>query len=553
MMNNEHHKLPTTPARVKKTNVFTSVVWIIPLIALIAGGWLLMKQIRNTGPEITLLMDSAEGIEVNNTVIKVLNVDVGRVTKIRLREDQKGVEIKARLNADAKDLMRKDTQFWVVKPRIDQSGVTGLGTLLSGSYIAFTPGKSDEVKDTFDVLDIPPIAAIGQSGLRLKLVGNNDKILSVGSPVLYENFMVGQIESAHFEPSNQKVHYTIFIQSPNDKLINSNSRFWLESGINIEATGSGIQLNSAPLPALLSGAISFDSPKHQDSRNIVNEDSFELYNSRSDVVNLPDERTLYYIAFFKQSVRGLSVGAPVEYKGLNIGVVSDVPYFERNDSLKLFENGWIPVRIRLEPSRMEINADEQNQERWHKQFQMALNKGLTAIIASNNLLTGSKMVELTDQTSSSPKLKPQATYAGNTVIATQGGGLDDLQAQLANLLDKFNKLPLDKTMGELNGSLNELKTTLKSATGTLNSVNSLVNKPQTQNIPQELNHTLKDLRQTLQGVSPQSPIYGDVQSTLQSIDKTLKDAQPVINTLKEKPNALIFNSHAKDPIPKGSR
>ena len=532
------------PARVKKTNVFTSIVWLIPLIALIAGGWLLVKDIRNRGPVVTLLMDSAEGIEVNNTVIKVLNVDVGRVTRIKLRDDQKGVEVTAQLSADAKDLIRSDTQFWVVKPRIDQSGVTGLGTLLSGSYIAFTPGKSQETKD---------VAAIGQSGLRLNLIGKNDRILNVSSPVLYENFMVGQVESAHFDPSDQSVHYTIFIQSPNDKLINSASRFWLESGINIETTGSGVKLNSAPLPALLSGAISFDSPKTSDSKNVKSEDSFTLYDSRSEVANLPDDRSLYYTAFFKQSVRGLSAGSPVEYKGLNVGVVSDVPYFDRNDSLHLFENGWIPVRIRIEPSRLEINADEQSKEHWKQQFQTALNKGLTATISSNNLLTGSKMIELNDQPSASPKLRPHTVYAGDTVIATQGGGLDDLQAKVADLLDKFNNLPLDKTVAGLNGSLAELKSTLKSANAALSSIDKLVGKPQTQNIPNELNQTLKELRQTLQGVSPQSPIYGDVQNTLQSLDKTLKDVQPVINTLKEKPNALIFNSSSKDPIPKGSR
>ena len=541
------------PARVKKTNVFTSIVWLIPLIALIAGGWLLVKDIRNRGPVVTLLMDSAEGIEVNNTVIKVLNVDVGHVTRIKLRDDQKGVEVTAQLNADAKDLIRSDTQFWVVKPRIDQSGVTGLSTLLSGSYIAFTPGKSNETKDVFEVQDIPPIAAIGQSGLRLKLVGQNDKILNVSSPVLYENFMVGQVESAHFEPADQTVHYTIFIQSPNDKLINSESRFWLESGINIETTGSGVKLNSAPLPALLSGAISFDSPKTKDSKNVKSEDSFTLYDSRSEVANLPDDRSLYYTAFFKQSVRGLTAGSPVEYKGLNVGVVSDVPYFDRNDSLHMFENGWIPVRIRIEPSRMEINADEQSKEHWKQQFQAALGKGLTATISSNNLITGSKMVELTDQPSSSPKLRPHTVYAGDTVIATQGGGLDDLQAKVADLLEKFNNLPLDKTVAGLNGSLAELKSTLKSANAALSSIDKLVGKPQTQNIPNELNQTLKELRQTLQGVSPQSPIYGDVQNTLQSLDKTLRDVQPVINTLKEKPNALIFNSSSKDPIPKGSR
>lgn len=551
---NTEPQQPTAPARVKKTNVFSSVVWIIPLIALITGGWLLMKEIRNTGPTVTLLLDSAEGIEVNNTVIKVLNVDVGRVTKIKLREDQKGVEITAQLNADAKELMRKDTQFWVVKPRIDQSGVTGLGTLLSGSYIAFTPGKSEEEQLTFEVQDIPPIAAIGQSGLRLKLVGSNDRILGAGSPVLYENFMVGQIESARFEPADRTVHYTVFIQSPNDKLVRSGSRFWLDSGISVQTGGSGIQVNSPPLAALLSGAIAFDSPERGNSgAGVKNEDTFTLHNSRSDVVNLADERSLYYIAFFKQSVRGLSVGSPVEYKGINIGVVADVPYFERNDSLKLFSDGHIPVRIRLEPARMEINADEQSRAHWEQAFQAALNKGLTATIASNNLLTGSKMIELTDQPSSSPRLKPHSVYGGSTVIATRGGGLDDLQAQLGELLEKFNKLPLDKTVGELNGSLAELKNTLKSADAALKSVNGLVGKQQTQNIPAEINQTLKELRQTLQGVSPQSPVYQDVQGMLRSIDKTLKDAQPVLNTLKEKPNALIFNSSSHDPIPKGSR
>ena len=541
------------PARVKKTNVFTSVVWLIPLIALIAGGWLLIKDIRNRGPVITLLMDSAEGIEVNNTVIKVLNVDVGHVTRIKLRDDQKGVEVTAQLSADAKDLIRSDTQFWVVKPRIDQSGVTGLGTLLSGSYIAFTPGKSQETKDVFVVQDIPPIAAIGQSGLRLNLIGKNDRILNVSSPVLYENFMVGQVESAHFDPSDQSVHYTIFIQSPNDKLIHSASRFWLESGINIETTGNGVKLNSVPLPALLSGAISFDSPKTKNQHHVQNDDRFELYDNRREVENLPDSRSLYYTLFFKQSVRGLSAGSPVEYKGLNVGVVSDVPYFDRNDSLHLFENGWIPVRIRIEPSRLEINADEQSKEHWKQQFQTALNKGLTATISSNNLLTGSKMIELNDQPSASPKLRPHTVYAGDTVIATQGGGLDDLQAKVADLLDKFNNLPLDKTVAGLNGSLAELKSTLKSANAALSSIDKLVGKPQTQNIPNELNQTLKELRTTLQGVSPQSPVYGDVQNTLQSLDKTLRDVQPVINTLKEKPNALIFNSSSKDPIPKGSR
>ena len=156
------------------------------------------------------------------------------------------------------------------------------------------------------------------------------------------------------------------------------------------------------------------------------------------------------------------------------------------------------------------------------------------------------MIELNDTAAGQERLKPFNDYDGNVVIASQGGGLDELQAQLGRLLDKFNRLPLEKTVGELNGSLKELK-------GTLASANKLLAKPQTQQIPAELNKTLSELRQTLSGVSPQSPVYQDVQSTLKSLDKTLNDVRPLVNTLKEKPNSLIFNQNSKDPIPKGSR
>ncbi len=534
------------PARVHKNKTSISIVWLVPLIALIAGSWLLMKSIRNTGPEVTLLMASADGIEVNNTVIKVLSVEVGRVTKIRLREDRKGVEVSAQLNADARDLIRKDTQFWVVKPRIDQSGITGLNTLVSGSYIAFTPGSGEEKADTFIVSDLPPIAAIGQTGLRLKLIGKNSKMIAPGSPVMYEDFIVGQVESAEFNPNKQIVEYNIFVQSPNHELINKGSQFWLESGIKISTGGSGINIDSPPLSALLSGAIAFSSPQAQAGEHAVNDEQFTLYNSRNEINDLPGDRSIYYTAFFNGSIGGLVAGSPVEYKGIKVGSVADAPYFERNDSLKLFQNGWIPVRIRIEPDQMEINAERQSREHWQNQFQIALNKGLNATISSNNLITGSKMIDLSDAPNNGKPLKPFSVYAGYTVIPTRAGGLDNLQAQLGDLLAKLNKLPLEKTVGELNGSLAELK-------ATLNSANRLLGAQKTQQIPQELNKTLAELRQTLQGVSPQSPLYGDIQSTLQSIDQTLREAKPVLNTLKEQPNALIFNRSQTDPTPKGSR
>ena len=541
-------------AKVRPSKTLVSTVWLIPLAAAIVGGYLLVQNIRSRGPEITLYMDNADGIEVNTTTIRVLNVEVGRVVKVRLRPDKSGVAITAKLNKDTADFMRKDTQFWVVKPRIDQNGITGLNTLLSGSYIAFTPGNSSEEAHEFQVADLPPITAIGQSGVRFTLTGKNSKTVNVGSPVLYENHPVGTVESAKFNPADQSVQYSIFIQSPNEKLVHTNSRFWLDSGINVRLDGGGIKVDSPPLSAVLSGAIAFDTPTTSASETAAlasSNEHFTIYNDRAEIENRPNERTLYYVAFFNSSVRGLEAGAPVEYKGIRIGSVADVPYFQGDDAQRLFQNGYIPVRLRIDPDRIEHSGTPQSKTYWQDTIQAALNKGLTATLSTHNLVLGSKLVALEDNQGNSPVLKPHQAYGGDVVIATRGGGLDDLQAKVSQLLDKFNALPLNKTVGELNSSLKELQTTLQSAQKMLASANKLVGQNSTQNLPAELNKTLTELRHTLQGVSPQSPMYQDIQSTLQSIDRTLKNAQPVLNTLQHQPNALIFNRRATDPIPKG--
>lgn len=541
-------------AHVRPSKTLVSTVWLIPLAAAFVGIYLLIQSFNERGPEVTLLMDNADGIEINNTTIRVLNVEVGRVSAVRLNPERNGVEITAKLNRDSMDLMRKDTKFWVVKPRIDQNGVTGLSTLLSGSYISFAPGVSEEEARIFKVEELPPISALGTTGMRLNLKGKNSKMVSVGSPVLFESHIVGTVESAKFNPSDQTVHYSIFIQSPNESLVNGASQFWLDNGINVRLSSNGINVQTPPISALLSGAISFDSPsyKSEAKQKITNGAEFTIHNNRAEIENQPGERTLYYVAFFNSSIRGLDVGAPVIYKGIRIGNVADVPYFEDGDQQKMFVNGYIPVRLRIEPYLIEGNqaTTRPNKTQWQQTIQAALNNGLIATLGNNNLVLGSKLVELT-QANDNNVLKPHKEYHGYTVIGSAGGGLDELQAQLGKLLEKFNALPLDKTVGELNGSLKELQTTLKGAQRMINSADKIISHPSTQSIPSELNHTLQELRQTLQGVSPQSPVYQDVQNTLRSIDKTLKDAQPVLNTLKEKPNALIFNRSVIDPTPKG--
>lgn len=525
------------PARKRATSV-VSLVWLIPLVALLTGIWLLIGTIRNTGPEITLHLPNADGMQAGTTVIKILNVEVGRVTEIKLNEQQNGVVLLARMDASVEKLLREDTHFWVVKPRIDQSGVTGLGTLVSGVYIEMEPGKSTQAREEFTVGDTPSFNAARTTGLYVRLVGKTDRLLAVGSPVLYRNIEVGSVESARFDPVSRNTEYRVFIAQPNDALLGSNTRFWLTDGVNIDMNAGGVKISAPPVGALLSGAIAFDDPRNGNRGAKVAENAlFTLYQSKKQVPDAPNTGAVYLVAFFDQSIRSLPQGATVAYKGITVGEVVRVPYFVGDDRARLLDNQHVPVLLYLDPQFFQNEEGKVAQSAWTQSLHRALDRGLNAALASDSLLTGSNFIELSDAAPDSITLKPSQNYGGYRVIATRRGGLDGLQQQLNDLLARFNRLPLDKTVKELNG--------------TLAGINRLLDNKETQALPQEMRQALSSLRTTLDGISPDAPAYRDAQNTLKRLDETLRRAEPLLKTLNEQPNALIFNHNTPDPVPKG--
>ncbi len=526
-------------------NRMVSMVWFIPLVSVIIGLWMLIQNVKEQGPQVTLHMTSADGIEVNKTVVKVLSVEVGRVTNIKLNENQVSVDVKVQLNADTKDLLKEDTKFWVVKPRIDQGGVQGLGTLLSGAYIEFSPGTGEQNTYSFNVLPDPPITASNQKGLRIRLSSTVSKLIPIGNPVLYRDVNVGRIEKSEFNPVDQKTHYQIFIDKPYDSLVHNSVSFWITSGLDIKTSPEGIKVRSGSLATMLGGGISFGAkPGTIQGAEVAQNSQFALYSDFDKVELSPSDRAIYYVVLFDQSVRGLVTDAPVEYKGIRIGSVAQMPFYDKDESLNLLKNNTIPVLIRIDPERMEINAKTQDKAYWEKEFQNAIQKGLHAKLQSNSLLMGGLFVDLS--ISKKPLYPAQKLYADYTVIPSVSGGLDQLQDQISSLLDKLNSLPLESTVKELNATLAEVRKLTRS-------LDKIAGANDTQNIPRELNSTLKEVRKTLQGISPDSPLYGEVQSTLKSLNNTLQQIEPTVKTLQEQPNVLIFNRSNKDPIPKGRK
>lgn len=534
---------PIPVAQVNKSRAL-SIIWLVPIVTLIVALVLLVGYLRNNGTEVTLHMPSADGVEINKTPIKILNVEVGKVIDVRLNDAGNGVLLTAKINGNMQHQLRSDSMFWIVKPEFDQRGIRGLGTLVSGAYIGFKPGNATEIKDEFIISNDPPSDDLGE-GLHLKLSSERAKMLPNGAPVFYEDLQVGQIIQSKFDVKNQHVNYDIFIQKSHQDLVGEHVKFWIKSGVNIQTNSQGIQIDTAPIGSILSGAIAFTQPLSTGKGAEVKDGhTFTLHDNISDVMEPATPRAFYLVAFFDQSMRGLSAGATVEYKGLPIGVVEKTPFFHHNDQLNLLENRYIPVQLRIEPAAIEMGASPIDSKQWQQKFDHAIRQGLYATIISNNIVTGNMSIELTDELSADPSLKPQDRYAGLSVIPTRAVGLNATVKNLNRLLVKFNDLPLEQTVGQLNQNLAELQKTL-------GSVNKLLNSSETQSIPKELNQTLRQLRGTLEGISPDSPAYRDIQNTLQSLDRTLQKTDPLLKKLGEKPNALIFDSKSADPVPKG--
>ncbi|MBP8039953.1 MAG: MCE family protein, partial [Aeromonadaceae bacterium] len=201
-----------------------SPIWLVPIVAAVIGLWLVYATLSNQGPLVTLTMSNAEGIEAGKTMIKARSVEVGMVQTVKLSEDLTHVIVTARMAVDTEDLLRQDSQLWVVKPRIERQGISGLSTLLSGSYIELLPGKKNKYRDKFDVMDTPPVAQPDEKGLRIRLISEQSRGLNIGDPVMYRGFSVGRVELSHFSTGSRQMEYQLFITAPYDGLVTNNVR-----------------------------------------------------------------------------------------------------------------------------------------------------------------------------------------------------------------------------------------------------------------------------------------------------------------------------------------
>jgi paraquat-inducible protein B len=534
-----------------------SVVWIVPILAAVVAIGIAIQRILSEGPTITIVFKAAQGVEAGKTFIKYKDVNIGQVTAVQLSSDHSNVEVTAKIDKNAGDLMVADAKFWVVEPRVTLSGVSGLGTLLSGNFIGFEVGKSDRKQRKFTGLEVPPIITGGQPGRQFVLKASDLGSLGIGSPIYYRRLQVGQVIAYDLSTDGKAMDIKIFVNSPYDKYINPGTRFWNASGIDVSVGAGGVQVRTQSLVSVLAGGVAFETPPFAVKAEPAAVNTiFTLYSDQSTAMKQPESVSARYVLHFNESLRGLSVGAPVTFLGLAGGEVTEVGLEVDPATMNLrgrVEIVTYPERLIARLSQKQAATGEiiERSTRERHAFVQAMveKRGLRAQLRSGNLITGQLYVAF-DLFPTAPKAK--IDWRRDPVeLPVVPSTVSDIEAKLTNIVAKLDKLPLDAIGEELRKALASLDQTLKDAGKAVNRIDGEVTPG--------LKTTLDDLRGTIgivdrvlkntdaTLVGKDAPAQQDLRDALQEITRAARSLRILTDYLERHPDSVIWGKSETKP------
>lgn len=446
-----------------------SIVWIIPLLAAVVAVGIAVQRVVSEGPTISIVFRNAQGIEAGKTFVKYKDVNIGQVTAVQLSENYTQVTVTAKIAKSAAGLMVEDAAFWVVEPRVTLSGVSGLGTLLSGNYIGFEAGKSDSKQHSFTGLNLPPTLTGDQPGRQFVLKAANLGSLGIGSPVYYRRLQAGQVVAYQLANDGQAVDITVFVQAPYHQYVNPGTRFWNASGLNVSVGAEGVDVRTQSLVSLIAGGLAFETPAFAPPAEAAGANAvFTLYGDQAAAMKQPDLIARRYVLYFAESLRGLSVGAPVTLLGLPGGEVTSIG-LDIDPATQRFrgrvEFVAFPERLVERLSAGQSVAGEsivQNTRKRQAFFeQMVEEQSLRAQIQSGNLLTGQRYVAF-DYHPNAAKARIDWRQE-KPVLPTVPSTLPDFEAKIGSILAKLDKLPYEALGADARKMLATLNQTLKDA------------------------------------------------------------------------------------------
>ncbi|HEY4292346.1 intermembrane transport protein PqiB [Luteibacter sp.] len=523
---------------VRKSKLGFSLIWLVPIVAALVGISLLVSHFLSAGPQINVSFLTAEGIEAGKTQVKYKNVVIGKVTTMRLSKDRSHITVMIDLDKDARAFATKGTRYWVVRPRIGASGVSGIDTLLSGAFIGTDAGDSDEEQSDFTGLETPPAVTHGAPGRRFVLHAGDLGSLDIGSPVYYRRIQVGRIVSYELDKDGKGVSLQLFIDGPNDRFVSKDSRFWNASGVDVSLSAEGLKMNTQSLATVIAGGVAFqDPPGPHEIVPAPEMSDYTLFNDETTALAPPDGKPRYIRMRFEHSLRGLAVDAPVEFLGVKVGRVVSVnlDYDPATKTFPVVVGALVyPQRLGQAHEKLAKAVGGDGDTLFPRIMSGLVAHGLRAQARSGNLLTGQLYIAL-DFDPKAPKVAFDA-QARPVEIPTMAGDFDHLQEQISSIVDKVEKIPFDSIGRNLDGSLKELHGTLKQVNGDL--------LPEAKKTLEGVSHTMGTANDAL---SENSPLQQNIANTLEELQRTVRSVRAFTDYLGRHPEALLRGRGADTP------
>ena len=543
--------------------------WLLPLVAAVLGLWLVKRHFDDFGEIVKVSLPSAEGLSVGKTEVRCRAVKIGELESLNLTDDLE-VELELRIKPEHLHLLRENSQLWVVTARISGGSVSGLGTVLSGAYIELDPGTGDQGKREFVGLEQPPPTPNSVPGLRLELVTENPGSVDVGSGVYFKNNLVGKIERRFFDPDREEVTLGVFIEEKYQNLISTNTFFWGVSGLKVRVGPQGVDIDLPSLDSLLKGQVAFGLMEGEVAgEEITDGYVYRLYENVAEAEANSFESEGEFLLLFEQSVKGLNIGAGVEFRGLKVGRVSEISYGLVEDG----DDKQTPVLIQLNKRLLEKHFPPELLDEGGGGIELALGKGLRASLKSSNLLTGQRYVDM--------DYYPEEGEAGLVmmdtylVLPTVETGLGQLEERVTAVVDKVNNIPIEGLVNQLEATtlavqntlhtmtekldstgpiLAESQATLEEMKSTVASLNKILKSDSTQSIPDDVRETLAQINNTLKPLSNDGAVYGDLRRTMDELRSATRSIEQLTDTISDKPNSLLFGKpESSNKIPRAKR
>ena len=526
-----------------------SAIWLIPLVAALAAGWLGWQSLSERGPTITITFTSADGLQAGKTKIKHNDVELGTIETIEPTPDFNRVVATARMAKVVEDHLTEGTRFWIVRPRFSAEGISGLSTLISGAFVELDPGQGAPAR-RFTALEEPPVVTASEPGITYTLHAPRLGSITQGAPVYYRGINVGDVLGYELSDADGGVTVRIFIRSPHDRLVHEGTRFWNASGIAVTAGSDGLKVQSESLWTLLAGGIDFDVPPGGDAGDLAKPDaSYTLYEDAAAANDAIFLRRARFLVHFRQSVANLKPGAEVRMQGIRIGQVTDV-HMEFDEATNVVS---VPVVIELDPDRIKLLNEAPTTGSFEDKAEVVLARlvarGLRAQLGVGNLITGQKVVNLdfvegapnaaVDESGAYPEIPTVPSDDLDSVISSAKGLLASLQVTSAKANAILASPELTQSLRSLDKSLANLDRITADAREA--GVGHLI--AQLRDVADSADAALKDADATLsaaQGaLDGRRADGGDLAGTMRELKTAARSVRVLADYLESHPESLL--------------